>query len=173
MKIRIKKGLMALSVMTLAVGAVGITPTLARNKTGWIIRNPNGKITEVPEGTPGAVMRNKSGVLKPTDPATPVNPSVENKSGTMQSGDAAIPPVNGDIQLDCPPGVERPCQHLDRGNRPHSVERGKSGTIPPDTSGVSTVARSKTGWLVPLLGVVAVGGGILAATGGGGSPKSP
>jgi hypothetical protein len=126
-------------------------------------------------GTDGALAKGKTATI-PVEP-----PSVERgKSGTIPVAPPTVAPQAERWVVDAGLGIAEPSTEKGKSSTidppPPSVAKGKSGVLKPNDDGCNgcnpSAARNKTGWLVPLLGVAAVGGGILAATGGG-SPKSP
>jgi hypothetical protein len=130
-------------------------------------------------GTDGALAKGKSAVMKPTPPDD-VTTTEKGKSATIPVAPPTVAPQADRWVVDAGLGITEPSTEKGKSSTidppPPSVAKGKSGVLKPNDDGCNgcnpSAARNKTGWLVPLLGVAAVGGGILAATGGG-SPKSP
>jgi hypothetical protein len=127
-------------------------------------------------GTDGALAKGKSAVMKPTPPDD-VTTTEKGKSATIPVEPPTVAPQADRWVVDAGLGITEPSTEKGKSGTidppPPSVAKGKSAVMkptPPDD--VTASEKGKTGWLVPLLGVAAVGGGILAATGGG-SPKSP
>jgi hypothetical protein len=147
--------LSGVAATAIAMTAIGGGVAFAKGKSARIEpempsaeRNKSGRLD------PPTTERNKSARIEPEIPS-----AERNKSGRID------PPIDATADDPC----KRPGTQCDPRDGGVSTERNKSARIDPPLS----VARNKTGWIVPTLAATAAIGGILAASGGSSKPASP